>query len=205
MSLNELSTPEQSRAQRYWAVLTHPQTVMCVISFEPGPTGLLGSVPAQGNPHKQGPSGAACPALATSCRPALNPLCKSQKSLLRTITVVLNFFLSIHHWYLLFKHFSLDTLRTYQLKWLCAPLLERLSFVSGGGTERRRSPVQQFCFSCRARAGWRLQPAPLPALRPRGPAAGAHGRGGVERRAPHEGAALGSAAGTAWREGTAPV
>lgn len=103
----------------------------------------------QCNPHQEGPSSGACPALAHGWRPALVP--KSQQSLLRTTTVVLYLLLSIHHWYLPFKHFSLNTFSTYQRKWLCASLsytmkLERLSLDAGGGTDRLLSPVQQFCF-----------------------------------------------------------
>lgn len=133
-------------------------------------TTTAGAVPAQCDPRREGPGGAACPALA----PALVPFSKPQKSLLRIVTMVLFFSLSIHHWYLPSKRFSLNTFSTYQPEWSCAlrtytMKLERLSLVSGGGTERHRPPApgaaraRPGACSLWARAGRRPPGGALPA------------------------------------------
>lgn len=138
----------------------------------------MGAVRAQCGPRQEAPSGAARPAHGWRL---LSSPAQISESLLRITPVVLNFLLSIHHWYLTFKHFFLNTFSTYQLKWLCASLtytvkLERLSLAPGGGTERLLSPAQRFCFgktdsageygfSCRAPAVRQPQPAALPSLR----------------------------------------
>lgn len=153
---------------------------MSVLSFEPlSPIRVRGAVPAQCYPRKEGPSSAVCPVLAHGWRPALVTFSKSRKNLLRIMAMVLNLPPYIRDWDLPLEHFSLNTFSTYQLKWLCVSFtytmkLERLSLVSGGGTQRLVSPVQQFCSGKATSAGDTDFPAdhrlagscsPVPALR----------------------------------------
>lgn len=111
--LTQLSTSEQNRAGGTGESqhIPTPPWVSSLLSHSGTCCSPCSVFPSQGRAKR-----CCLPRLAPAWRPALIPFSKAQRSLLRIMTMVLNLPPYIHHWYLPFKHFSLNTFSTYQLK-----------------------------------------------------------------------------------------